>query len=105
MKHYFFIATVLLLLCNCRESGTYQPSVVMFNTEDGLPGNEVYSIVEDDLGNLWVGTNNGIAKYDGLAWQTYFDTVKVESKDVRNISIDKSGNIWFQFLFDDGFFL
>lgn len=29
-----------------------------------LPGNRIFFVVEDSLYNVWVGTNNGLAKYD-----------------------------------------
>ncbi|RED96020.1 hybrid sensor histidine kinase/response regulator transcription factor [Marinoscillum furvescens] len=33
-------------------------------TSDGLPNNVVKSIQEDDQGNLWLGTNKGLSKYN-----------------------------------------
>jgi ligand-binding sensor domain-containing protein/signal transduction histidine kinase len=35
-----------------------------YHVEDGLPGNAVSCILEDDRGGLWLGTNNGIARLD-----------------------------------------
>jgi len=34
----------------------------VYTQRDGLPGNVVSCILEDELGNLWMSTNNGIAK-------------------------------------------
>ncbi|MEX2603689.1 MAG: two-component regulator propeller domain-containing protein, partial [Gracilimonas sp.] len=34
-----------------------------YNMSDGLPGNEIKGILEDDHGNLWMSTNNGISKF------------------------------------------
>lgn len=33
-------------------------------TEDGLPSNVIYKIVEDDNHKFWISTNNGLAEYD-----------------------------------------
>ena len=35
-----------------------------FTEKDGLPSNTIYSILQDDVGNLWLGTQNGLAKFD-----------------------------------------
>ncbi len=34
------------------------------NTFDGLPNNVIYAALEDDNGNIWVSTNEGISKID-----------------------------------------
>ena len=39
--------------------------------EDGLPENSVVSMVEDRQGFLWLGTRNGLVRYDGYDFVTY----------------------------------
>ena len=40
-----------------------------FTTSDGLPVNRINALVTDSLGTVWVGTNDGIAYFDGVRWQ------------------------------------
>jgi signal transduction histidine kinase/ligand-binding sensor domain-containing protein/AraC-like DNA-binding protein len=35
-----------------------------FTVEDGLPGNSVYGILEDNKGYLWLSTDNGLSRLD-----------------------------------------
>ncbi len=35
-----------------------------FTTEDGLPSNTIYGIMEDEYGRLWLSTNRGISRFD-----------------------------------------
>ncbi|MEJ2104388.1 MAG: sigma 54-interacting transcriptional regulator, partial [Ignavibacteriaceae bacterium] len=37
---------------------------VHYTTDDGLPSNAVYGILEDEKGNLWLSTNNGISRFN-----------------------------------------
>lgn len=42
-----------------------------YTTADGLAGNIVFSITEDDAGALWFGTDGGVSRFDGRSWQTW----------------------------------
>ena len=35
-----------------------------YTMADGLPGNHIFTLHEDQAGQLWVGTNNGLARFD-----------------------------------------
>ena len=45
------------------------PGIRQFDTHDGLPSRYVTALAEDGEGRLWVGTNAGLARYDGTDWQ------------------------------------
>lgn len=50
-------------LNKCRfneKTGTYD--FTAYTTKDGLQNNTIKSLAEDDLGNIWMGTNSGISK-------------------------------------------
>lgn len=44
-----------------RNSGSY---ILSFGIKEGFPSNTATNILEDDAGNLWVGTINGLTKYN-----------------------------------------
>ena len=43
-------------------------NVLHFTQKDGLPGNRIEEIKEDQSGNIYINTNNGICKYDGRSF-------------------------------------
>jgi ligand-binding sensor domain-containing protein len=45
----------------------------IFTAADGLPGDEVLSLALGQAGQVWVGTAEGLACYDGATWRTYTD--------------------------------
>ena len=42
------------------------------NTSYGLPNQQVESLVQDQVGYIWIGTRNGLAKFDGYNVETYY---------------------------------
>lgn len=42
-----------------------------FNQKDGLPSNNILGILEDRENNLWISTDNGLAKFDGEIFKIY----------------------------------
>ena len=52
-------------------------SFTRFKTKDGLINNDVWSILEDRAGNIWVGTRNtSLFRYDGKTFTSYTDQDK-----------------------------
>jgi ligand-binding sensor domain-containing protein len=62
---------------------------------------EIYSIYQDQKGNIWFGTNPvGVCRYDGKSfeWITEEDVTEFRNEGangVRSITEDKNGDFWF----------
>lgn len=54
---------------NVRLSNQIQISVL--NTENGLPQNDIYSIVQDENGFMWFASNDGLIRYDGFDFKNF----------------------------------
>ncbi|MFN8368301.1 MAG: two-component regulator propeller domain-containing protein [Candidatus Kapaibacterium sp.] len=70
----------------------------MFTKRDGLPHNVVNVVFQDSRGFLWVGTLNGLAKYDGYSFTVFRgnprDTNTIGGSIITAITEDRAGNIW-----------
>ena len=62
-----FIGIMLLLPLLARDDYRYR-SITM---NDGLTSNTVRNIVQDPYGFIWLGTDNGLCRYDGRQVQSY----------------------------------
>jgi ligand-binding sensor domain-containing protein len=63
-----------------------------FTTKDGLCNNNVGTIIQDKAGNILLGTNSGICKYDGNKFTKYPVT---DTLSITCMFEDKDGNLWF----------
>jgi ligand-binding sensor domain-containing protein len=67
-------------------------------TAEGLSQVDVSSIIQDSRGFMWIGTGNGLNRYDGYKFINYrFDLANNSSLSnnvISDLAEDKSGNIW-----------
>jgi ligand-binding sensor domain-containing protein len=42
-----------------------------YTVKDGLAGNIIYSVAQDEMGGLWFGTNGGLSYFDGKTWHGF----------------------------------
>ncbi|HVQ40296.1 MAG TPA: two-component regulator propeller domain-containing protein, partial [Pyrinomonadaceae bacterium] len=65
-------------------------------TENGLPQNTVHSIAQTKDGYVWIGTEEGLARFDGIRF-TVFDkqnTPQLKSNYIRTLLADRRGSLW-----------
>jgi signal transduction histidine kinase/ligand-binding sensor domain-containing protein len=65
-----------------------------FQTKDGLPDNFVRSLWEDRDGNVWAGTNGGLARLENGRFVSNPVATASERDWVRCIYEDTEGNLW-----------
>ena len=68
-----------------------------FFSSNGLPDERIRSIFQDHNGYLWIGTMNGICRYDGYSFKNFFKTKKnnsISGNWAYTITEDASHNIW-----------
>lgn len=67
-----------------------------WSTRDGLPDNEVISVIQSRDGYLWLGTLNGLVRFDGIHF-TVFDqhnTPGLKSDRIVRLFEDHDRNLW-----------
>lgn len=65
-------------------------------TENGLPQNTVHAIAQTKDGYIWIGTEEGLTRFDGVKF-TVFDkqnTPELKSNYIRNLLVDRQGGLW-----------
>ncbi|MBT4502638.1 MAG: hypothetical protein HOC74_33210, partial [Gemmatimonadetes bacterium] len=66
-----------------------------FDGTDGLVSQSVYALCQDREGNIWLGTEGGVSKYDGRSFTSYTEHDGLVDNFMTAILQDRHGDIWF----------
>ena len=66
--------------------------------EDGLSNNWIWAVRQDRQGFLWIGTLDGLDRYDGYTYLAHQhqpnDTTSLAQNEVRDLVEDANGDLW-----------
>lgn len=70
-----------------------------FDNRNGLTQNTVWSITQDNRGLLWIGTDDGLLRYDGYQFKVYRSVIGktgngLAGNGIRNLYYDKGSYLW-----------
>ncbi len=74
------------------------PTFDRINATDGLSQTSVNVISQDSMGLIWIGTTEGLNRYDGEQFETFFnvpnDDSSISHDYISAIIEDGQGDIW-----------
>lgn len=98
-KKLIFIIIILLSLVPflpVLPSQYQNPTII--GTRQGLSSTKINSLIQDTKGFIWVGTEDGLNKFDGHHFTIYKkmerDTTSLSNNNVKAIYSDSEGNLW-----------
>jgi hypothetical protein len=60
----------------------------------GLPNSAVQCLARDPWGAIWIGTQLGVARYDGKTWSLRQGPRWLVNDDVRDVDVQVDGTVW-----------
>ncbi|MFP4089041.1 MAG: two-component regulator propeller domain-containing protein [Cyclobacteriaceae bacterium] len=104
-SHAFFFLKISLLFIGVALSLPARAQVVrdevrfdQLRVRDGLSQSSILAVWQDDHGFMWLGTRNGLNRYDGYQFTVFQQqqgkTNSLANNQVNSISGDKEGNLW-----------
>ena len=67
-----------------------------WSTENGLPQNTIHAIEQSADGYIWLATEEGLARFDGIGFTVFEkdNTPQLKSSDIRALVSDNQGSLW-----------
>ena len=91
MKIRIYIALLLTTLVSTAVA--QYPHCFRYDNENGLPSNQVYSIVQDQKGFIWLGCDAGLYKFDGVRYVPYKSKTQ-NSKSITGLTLSSSEKMY-----------
>ncbi|HPA51077.1 MAG TPA: two-component regulator propeller domain-containing protein [Thermoanaerobaculia bacterium] len=101
-RRAWLAAALALLLADTRalslspERQLNQYAVSTWQTADGLPMNSVLAMTQAGDGSLWIGTEEGLVRFDGAEFEVRDrgNTPSMDAHNVQALCTDEAGAVW-----------
>lgn len=98
MRRWLAVLSLLMLGSAAAALPPAPPQFMRIGVAEGLPSSVTYKVVQDHDGFLWFGTQDGLARYDGVDFQVFrhdpADPASLASNDISSILVDREGRLW-----------
>jgi len=96
LKKYHLIYFIFLFLQSQTIGQTFY--FKNYQVNDGLSGNTITSIVQDQQGFMWMGSRNGLNRFDGKKFKVFKykkeDKNSIGSSSILSLHMDEKGSLW-----------
>lgn len=65
-----------------------------YSVQQGLAQSQVKVIQQDSMGYLWVGTQSGLSRFDGISFTNYSVDNGLPDNHIEGICVDEKGQVW-----------
>lgn len=89
LKYLLLLGLVFFETSGCFSA--IQERYLHFTEVDGLPRNSTTCLAKDQYGYVWIGTNSGIARFDGKNIKVYNE---LENCAINSLLYDTNNNLW-----------
>ena len=91
-----FVLTFLIVLFSCGVPPVWgaAPRFMNYTSADGLSSNTVLSMLQDRDGLIWIGTTNGLNRFDGCTFKVYKRSDGLPDNQINALEADNDGRLW-----------
>lgn len=98
MKRAFIFTLLLLPLSTIRGKVPASKRILHYSPKEGLSFGVVNCITQDNRGFIWIGTADGLNRFDGTSFKTFKyepgNKYSLPGNYVQSVFKDREGNLW-----------
>ena len=97
MRLHFYILALFIIVMLPAKAQENHYTFNNINEKNGLVENIIFCLLKDKEGILWIGTQNGLSRYDGAHFYNYKrkkDGSSLPHNAIESLCKDKNENIW-----------
>jgi len=83
-------------LSNLLAQSSPHPVFKQYTSDNGLPSSEVYDIIQDNQGFIWISTDNGVSRFDGYEFHNFGPREGLKENVIFKMQLDSLGRVWMQ---------
>lgn len=95
---FYFLFSIFFTI-NLFAATSSEYTIRQLKVKDGLSQSSILAILQDHVGYMWIGTVNGLNKYDGYDFKIYLndpkDSTSISDNRISAIFEDSNGFLWF----------
>jgi diguanylate cyclase (GGDEF)-like protein len=84
----------LILLALCLPLAAVRYPFINYRSSSGLPQGNITTLLQDNEGFIWVGTQAGLGRFDGTRFQTFTSREGLAGNYITGLELDRDGAIW-----------
>ncbi|NIJ53772.1 hybrid sensor histidine kinase/response regulator transcription factor [Dyadobacter arcticus] len=100
IQHITSLTLIMLSVLWDGSAQSVKKPIRIISIRDGLPQSFVSGFVQDADGFVWIGTLNGVARYDGIRFKVFRndqnDSATISSNVIISMARDVNNNIWIE---------
>ena len=97
-QQYFLFGMVFFMGFFIEKARTDDVRFKQLTIKEGLSQSRVSAIVQDSKGFIWIGTEDGLNRYDGYEVEVFSfnpqDTLSISNQVINSLAADEAGNVW-----------
>jgi len=90
IKYWLLFVFILMPLVGVAQSFDFK----VRNTANGLADNDINALVQDKRDYVWMGTDEGLIRYDGIEDVVYTTSDSLAHNFINCLHLDKKGRLW-----------